>query len=120
MREIKASSLRASRSALFISAELPPFLASRIRFSLRERTRISSKFSIGPINGSCSQPTRSLLQLNLTTATSGSGAAREGVWGSVTKLVDKRKAKVTRIFIANPPLASGHHYDYQSNDQGLK
>src|SRR5258708_1394977 len=79
MRETSASSVRASRSALLISAPLPPFLASEILFSFLARTRISSKFSIGPLKWSCDQPTRSLLQLNLTTERPGGPVGAKNV-----------------------------------------
>src|SRR5262245_2527185 len=92
-----AASALASR--LILSA-FPEPLASVIRFSLRVRARISSKFSIGPRNGSFSQPIRSLLQLNLTTSTTGDSLIVAGIWARTTIADDANKRAKQRYFIA--------------------
>src|SRR5690348_1340627 len=97
-----AASAFASRLILSTSDE-PPRLASSILLSLRVRARTSSKFSIGPPNGSLSQPIRSLVQLNFITSVLDGSGADEIVCATAAVAVSAKPRATTSHLIAFTP-----------------
>src|SRR5215204_1633019 len=97
-----AASAFASRLILSISAEFPRF-ASSILFSFLVRALTSSKFSIGPPNGSRSHPMRSLLQLNRVTSAPDDSAAFDTDCAFETVVTNASKRARLKYFIVATP-----------------